>query len=151
MAIGGTLESDPYRLPTAMIEVVLRELGWQATSLGTRLPATTIAEAVRDNRPRLLWISVSCIESVPAFLEEYAHLHRVATEIGAAVVVGGRALTAEVRQQMAYSAYCDTLRHLVTFAASQSFVEAGRNPRRNPMGQCLIEDLTSDNLMTECT
>jgi excisionase family DNA binding protein len=118
IAIGGSLESDPYRLPTAMVEVVLRELGWQAMSLGTRLPATTIADALRDIRPRLLWISVSCVESVSAFLEEYAHLHRVATENGSAVVVGGRALTTEVRQQMAYSAYCDTLRHLVAFAAS---------------------------------
>jgi excisionase family DNA binding protein len=117
-AIGGTLECDPYRLPTAMIEVVLRELGWQATSLGTQLPAATLAEAVRDDLPKLLWISVSCIESVPAFLEEYARLYHAAAETGAAVVVGGRALTAEVRQQMTYSAYCDKLNHLVTFAST---------------------------------
>jgi excisionase family DNA binding protein len=118
IAIGGSLESDPYRLPTAMVELVLREIGWQATSLGTRLPAATIADALRDIRPRLLWISVSSIESVSAFLDDYAHLQRVATENGAAVVVGGRELTAELRQQMTYSAYCDTLRHLVAFAAS---------------------------------
>lgn len=118
VAIGGSLEWDPYRLPTAMIEVVMREVGWNATSLGTQLPAATISEAVRDNRPRLLWVSVSCLDSAPAFLEEYAHLHRAAIDTGAAVVVGGRALTAEIRQEMAYSSYCDTLRHLVTFANS---------------------------------
>jgi excisionase family DNA binding protein len=117
-AVGGTLECDPYQLPTAMIEVVLRELGWQAASLGTQLPAVTLADAVRDNRPRLLWVSVSWIESIPAFLDEYAGLYRAATETGAAVVVGGRALTAEIRQQMTYAAYCDTLRHLVTFASA---------------------------------
>ena len=130
VAIGGSLACDPYRLPTAMIEIVMRELGWRATSLGTRLPAATIAEAVRDNRPRWLWISVSCIESIPVFLNEYAHLHGVATETGAAVVVGGRALTPEIRQQMAYSAFCDTLRHLVTFAASLTLFEAERNPEK---------------------
>lgn len=119
VAIGGTLICDPYRLPNAMIELVLREQGWQATSLGTSLPVATISEAVRDSRPRLLWLSVSCIDSIPTFLEDYAHLHRVAAETGTAVVVGGRALTSEIRQQMAYSAFCDTLRHLVTFAASQ--------------------------------
>jgi len=119
-AIGGSLEGDPYRLPTAMIEVVMRELGWQSTSLGSRLPAATIADAVRDIRPRMLWISVSSVDSAPTFLEEYANLHRVATDTGTAVVVGGRALSADLRQQMAYSAYCDTLRHLVTFAASLS-------------------------------
>lgn len=74
LAVGGTLECDPYRRPTAMIEIVLRERGWQATSLGTQLPAATLAEAVRDNRPRLLWVSVSCIESIPVFLEDYARL-----------------------------------------------------------------------------
>ena len=126
-AVGGTLECDPYRLPTAMIEVVLRERGWQATSLGTQLPATTLAEAVRDNRPRLLWVSVSCIESNSVFLEEYARLYQAATEVGAAIVVGGRALTAELRQQMAYSAYCDTLKHLVTFAATLTSTAAQHN------------------------
>lgn len=128
-AVGGTLECDPYRLPTAMIEVVLRELGWQATSLGTQLPATTLADAVRDNRPRLLWVSVSCIESIPAFLDEYSGLYRAATETGAAVVVGGRALTAEIRQQMTYAAYCDTLRHLVAFAASLAAMDERQNPQ----------------------
>jgi len=118
VAMGGTLECDPYRLPTAMIELVLRELGWQATSLGTQLPIATLTEAVRDNRPKLLWISVSCIDSASAFLEAYAQLHRAAVAAGAAVAVGGRALTAEIRAQMDYSAYCDTLKHLVAFAAA---------------------------------
>lgn len=127
IAIGGTLSCDPYRLPNAMIELVLRELGWQATSLGTSLPTATIGEAVLDSSPRLLWLSVSYIESVPTFLEEYAHLYRIATETVAALVVGGRALTAEIRQQMAYAAYCDTLRHLATFASSLVSMDVKRS------------------------
>jgi methanogenic corrinoid protein MtbC1 len=119
VAVGATLVCDPYQLPNTMIELALRELGWQATSLGTSLPAATIAEAVRDSRPRLLWLSISSIESVSTFLADYADLYRIASQNGASVVVGGRGLLAEIRQQMAYSAYCDTLRHLVTFAASQ--------------------------------
>ncbi len=112
VAIGGSLSCDPYRLPNSRIELVLRELGWQATSLGTSLPTATIGEAVRDSRLRLLWLSVSYIESVPTLLAEHAHLHRIATDTGAAVVVGGRALTAEIRQQMAYSAYARELLRL---------------------------------------
>lgn len=126
-AIGGTLEADPYRLPTLMIELVLRELGWHATSLGSHLPASTLIEAVTDIRPKLLWISVSSMDSVPAFLEEYARLQIVAAEIGTAVVVGGRALAKEARQKMAYSAYCDTLKHLVTFASSVSLPAPARS------------------------
>jgi MerR family transcriptional regulator, light-induced transcriptional regulator len=119
-AIGGSLEHDPYRLPTTMVEISLREIGWRASSFGTRLPADTLAEALRESRPELLWISVSHIESLRQFLDDYARLYATATELGAAVVVGGRALTEEIRQQMDYSAYCDTLRHLVTFATTLS-------------------------------
>jgi methanogenic corrinoid protein MtbC1 len=118
VAIGGALEHDPYRLPTTMVEVALREAGWRAASLGTLLPAATLIEAVRENRPQLLWLSVSSIASVPEFVEEYAQLHETAAKLGTAVAVGGRALTEEIRQQMTYSAYCDTLRHLVTFVAT---------------------------------
>ena len=103
-----------------MVETVLAEAGWRATSCGTMLPAATLGEAVRENRPQLLWISVSTIESVPEFLAEYGRLYETAAELGTAVVVGGRALTEEIRQQMAYSAFCDTLRHLVTFVDTLS-------------------------------
>jgi excisionase family DNA binding protein len=140
-AIGGTLGSDPYRLPTSMIELVLRELGWQAHSLGTQLPAITIAEALLDTQPRLLWISVSCMESVSAFLAEYAQLQSVAAEAGTAVVVGGRALTAGIRQQMSYSAYCDTLRHLASFASS--LVAIDNNSRSTKKANA--SDLKSDS------
>jgi methanogenic corrinoid protein MtbC1 len=117
-ALGGTIEGDPYGLPTTMVELALHEIGWRATSLGTMLPLATLAEALRENQPELLWISVSAIQSLPEFLDEYGRLQQVATGLGTAVAVGGRALTADVRQQMTYSAYCDTLRHLVTFAHS---------------------------------
>ena len=118
LAIGGTLEHDFYQLPTNMVEIVLAEAGWRATSYGSMLPAATLGQAVLDSRPQLLWISVSCIESIPEFLAEYGRLYQTAADAGTAVVVGGRALTEEIRQQMVYSAFCDNLRHLVTFAAT---------------------------------
>ena len=71
-----------------------------------------------ENQPNLLWISVSTIRSIPEFLDQYGRLQEVAARQGTAIAVGGRALTSDVRQQMTYSAYCDTLRHLVTFANS---------------------------------
>jgi len=82
------------------------------------LPVDTLVEALRENRPHMLWISVSTIKSTSEFLDEYGRLQEVATAQGTAIAVGGRALTDQVRQQMTYSAYCDTLRHLVTFANS---------------------------------
>jgi hypothetical protein len=48
--------------------------------------------------------------------------------MGIAVVVGGRALTEEVRAQMPYTAFGDGLTHLVEFA--RSLQPAARRPRR---------------------
>jgi methanogenic corrinoid protein MtbC1 len=115
-AIGGTLESDPYTLPTTMAEVSLREAGWLAESHGPGNPAATLCAAIRQKRPRLFWLSVSTFESARLFLSEFHDIHETATAVGAAIVVGGRALTDEIRREMSYSAYCDNLRHLVSFA-----------------------------------
>lgn len=129
LALGGALEHDPYSLPTTMIEIALREAGWRATSLGTMLPATTLVEAVRKNQPELLWVSVSSIGSPDEFLAGYARLYETAAALGTAVAVGGRALTEEIRQRMDYSAYCDTLRHLVGFVDTLGRRERARRQK----------------------
>lgn len=117
-AIGATTEGDPYTLPTTLIELVLREAGWRADSYGPNHPFETLARAIQQSKPRLLWLSVSTIPSVDDFLTRYATLYETATAAGVAIVVGGRALTTEIRSQMTYAAYCDQFRHLVSYAAS---------------------------------
>jgi len=125
LAIGGTLAHDPYKLATTMVEVALREAGWRAESYGTLLPAATLCEAVRDTRPRLVWLSVSTIDSPAEFLADYAELYETAAQHDAALAVGGRALDGPLRHQMRYSAFCDTLRHLVTFVNTLATAAAG--------------------------
>jgi MerR family transcriptional regulator, light-induced transcriptional regulator len=114
-AIGGTVEGDPYQLATTMSELILREAGWNASSLGDNLPFSTLAAAIRDNRPRIFWLSCSHLENVDRFLAGYEALY---DEFGfeVAFVVGGRALSEEIRQQMKYASFCDTMQHLESFA-----------------------------------
>ena len=115
-AVGGTIEGDLYEMPSTMVEMVLREAGFQATFLGTSLPIASLARAVKETRPRLFWLSVS---HIPDGFDLAAAVRVVAdacNDIGAALVVGGRALTSELRQQMTYSAFCDTMQHLESFA-----------------------------------
>ncbi|MBX7168452.1 MAG: B12-binding domain-containing protein [Pirellulales bacterium] len=114
-AIGGTLEGDTYRLPTAVVEIALREAGWQAESYGVELPLETIAAAIEKVRPKLVWISVSGVVSDQDFVARYRRLFQCARLHGAAVVIGGRELTPQLRNQIEYAAYCDNLRHLVAF------------------------------------
>lgn len=115
LALGGTIAGDPYRLPTTLVELVLRQLGWRAESLGPDHPADTLLAALRTRKPRVLWLSVSWMRSREAFVAEYNRIFEAAHPMGVAVVVGGNALTEAVREEIRYAAYCDTLSHLQTF------------------------------------
>lgn len=115
-AIGGTIEGDLYTLPTTMAELVLRESGFDATSLGTSIPFASLTKAIDETRPDVFWLSVSHIPQENEFVPQFAALSQACASVGTALVVGGRALTADLRQHMAYSAFCDTMQHLEGFA-----------------------------------
>jgi len=118
LAIGGTWEGDPYQLPTSLIELTLRESGWQATNLGAALPFATLEAALTKSRPRLFWLSVSVVPDEDRFVEQYSHFFEVAEAQQTAVAVGGRVLTERLRDRISYSGYCDNLQSLESFAAS---------------------------------
>ena len=114
-AIGGSIEGDPYMLPTAMVETVLLQNGWVSQSLGSNLPFDTIRAAVEELQPSLMWLSISHIENERRFLDRYsAFLDSVNPSVP--LVVGGRVLTESLRRKMRYTAYCDNLQHLEAFA-----------------------------------
>ena len=116
VAMGGTLDGDPYTLAACMSELVLRDCGWRASSLGHMLPIETLHRALERDRPRLLWISVTSIRDVDQFIASFNVLFDTATSFGSAIVVGGQALTPEIRRRLRYTTYCDTFRHLESFA-----------------------------------
>lgn len=124
LAEGGTLDGDPYTLASSMAELVLRDNGWNAVSLGNRLPFATLHAALTKTQPRLLWLSVSTIRDENRFTEEINGLFDQATQAGAALVLGGVALTEEVRRRIRFSVYCDTYQHLEAF--SQTLLGAGK-------------------------
>jgi methanogenic corrinoid protein MtbC1 len=114
--VGGTIEGDLYEMPSTMVEMVLREAGFQATFLGNSLPIASLARAVKETRPRLFWLSVSHIPDGFDLPAGFRVVVDACNDVGAALVVGGRALTSELRQQVTYSAFCDTMQHLESFA-----------------------------------
>lgn len=114
-AIGGAPVGDQYDLPTQMAELVLRDSGWNAVSLGNNLPFASFAAAIRLHRPRLFWLSCSHIADEATFLQGYQELYdEFGTEV--AIVVGGRALHESLRKEMTYAAFCDGMQHLAAFA-----------------------------------
>jgi methanogenic corrinoid protein MtbC1 len=127
LAIGGAATGDQYSLGTAMAELVLRDAKWNAVSLGDNLPFETLAQAIRDQRPKLFWLSCSHIADETAFLAGYRELY---DDFGmeVAFVVGGYALTESIRQQMKYSAYCDNMQHFEGFAQTLCGVIEKKSP-----------------------
>lgn len=123
VAIGATVEGDPYSLPGLLAELVLLELGWQARFLGSGLPYDTIVQAVEDLSPRMLWLSVSSLVDKDQFVRNYRRLYDVCLSQQCAVVVGGRALTESLRRKIQYASYGDNLKHLRAFAKSQYLVK----------------------------
>lgn len=118
VATGATLTGDPYSLAGLMGELVLLELGWKATFLGSQLPHSTMEQAVQDLKPDILWLSVSSVQDPEAFIEANARLHALCLERRCALVTGGCALTETLRPRMKYASYGDTLQHLGDFAQS---------------------------------
>ncbi len=116
IAVGGTVDGDPYTLASSMVELVLRDLGWRASSLGNMLPFSSLTHALCDTRPKLFWLSVSSIRDLDQFLDEFERLSTLAFENQVTLVVGGKALTDDVRKQMKYSAFCDNFQHLAAIA-----------------------------------
>ena len=115
-AIGGTMHGDQTTIPTIMAELVLKDAGWQAMSLGTSLPTESLIKAMDESHAQLFWVSATHIHDEAAFVLEFAKISAAATQRGIALVIGGRALNESLRRELSYSSFCDTMQHLDQFA-----------------------------------
>ena len=115
LAMGGTPAGDQYQLPNHLVEMVFREQGWRTACLGSNIPFSNLLSAARKHMPKIFWLSVSHVENSESFLLEFADFAKRLPK-GIALVLGGCAMTDDLRPKMAYSAYCDGMRQLAAFA-----------------------------------
>ena len=116
LALGAAPEGDPYTLPGLMAEIAVREVGWDVHNLGGDLPLRSLAAATRKHRPKLIYLSASRIVDRARFLNDYAYFYEAANQVGAAVILGGRALDPELRSRLVYASFGDRIAHLSEFA-----------------------------------
>jgi len=115
VALGATPTGDQYRIPTQMVELVLQEAGWSATSLGSVLPLETLQVAIGRHQPLLFWLSVTHLEDEAAFVAEFKEFQqKVPNETH--LVIGGQALTESLLEQLQPVEYCKDLKQLKDFA-----------------------------------
>jgi excisionase family DNA binding protein len=116
VAVGATPQGDPYLLATLLAQMVLLDAGWEAVNLGPNTPLPSLTRAMRELRPRLIWLSVSHLEKSDEFLRAYREFYHAADQMGVAVAVGGQALVESIRSAMPYTTHGDGLKHLAAFA-----------------------------------
>jgi MerR family transcriptional regulator, light-induced transcriptional regulator len=127
-ALGATTEGDPYVMAGLLGELVLREIGWKVRNLGVNLPMRSLAHAAIHHRPRLIFLSVSYLKNEDQFVREYRSFYEEATSVGAAVIVGGQALGAELRSRLIYASYGERMAHLSEFARRLSPLDVTAGP-----------------------
>ena len=118
VAVGGGPEGDPYLLANLLAELVLLDAGWSVVNFGSNTPLASFRRALTEFRPRLLWLSISHLDSTETFAREYRKLYQDSVRSGTAVAVGGRALTEDVRAGLPYTTHGDRMSHLSAFAHS---------------------------------
>ena len=116
-AIGGALEHDHYQIPTIAVQLTLISMGWSATSYGTNLPLSTLAEAARVRAPDLLWISISHVQDAQQLIENLSHYGGL-IPVQTRLVIGGSALSHDLRRQVKNAICCDNLSHIAALVRS---------------------------------
>jgi MerR family transcriptional regulator, light-induced transcriptional regulator len=97
VAVGASVQGDPYMLPTAIASLVLSVDGFRPFNLGADLPPAALVAAVERRKPKLVWLSASVLDAEGS---SRASLDVIASKLsrkGFAVVVGGRAAPPRVK------------------------------------------------------
>jgi excisionase family DNA binding protein len=115
-AIVASSQGDLYSLPILLAELTLRELGWEVINLGPNLPLESMANAIQVHRPRLVGLCVAHLVDPVQFIQAFTCVNAKAAQIGTAIMLGGRGLTREVREQLVSCVFGDRMAHLAELA-----------------------------------
>ena len=117
-AICTTLKDDYYEIPLGMVATTLREAQVKVEKIGVNVPRFSIEKAVEEIRPRLVCISTSFVKLEEEFLNDMKILHQKVKLMGATLIIGGQALSDELRQHLSYDIHCDNLSRLTSFVST---------------------------------
>lgn len=89
-AIGGAPSGDPYIIPSLTAAIVLESNGFRTQNLGPDLPLASLATAAEQLKPLVVWLSLSGMAPPPGTVGDVEVLAGRLSELGVALVVGGR-------------------------------------------------------------
>lgn len=115
-ALGCASEGDQYCLGSTMAELVLRDAGWRAYSLGENIPMDSLATAIEHHKPKIVWISCSFIADEAVFVDRLNALCDRFHPTGTLFAVGGQALHDQLVKQLKIDLYGRSMQEIFEFA-----------------------------------
>ncbi len=136
LAIGGCIALDNYLISNYLAEMVLIDQGWKTMNLGPNTPVISFLEAIEEYQPKLIWMSVSHVQNAEEFKLDNKRLFDCASRSGTILVLGGQAITPELRKSLSFHFCGDSLGQLSRFTktliTSPALPSRGRPPlKRN--------------------
>lgn len=89
-AIGAAMSGDMYLLPTLIASLVMHQTGFNEINLGPNTPLDVLADAVIDETPQLVWLSIAEPFRSHSQAAEVLKLAEVAEQHKTTLVIGGR-------------------------------------------------------------
>ena len=116
VAIGASFENNEYQLATLGVELCLKNSGWHATSLGANIPINSLLQAVQDIEPSFVWISATSIPDPGSFVSKVNTFSEKVTTASTKVLLGGQAVTSDIRKRLKSVLYCENFAQLILLA-----------------------------------
>jgi excisionase family DNA binding protein len=133
LALGAAPEGDWTLLPSLLAELILLDLGWQVVNLGPNTPWESLAKAIGELQPKLVWVSASHCPDAAGLPGRLQALIRQVQRLGGTVILGGRGFPPEVKAQFPAELFGERLSDLARLARTLHPLPApprrGRPPR----------------------
>lgn len=114
-ALGCAVGNEQHRLVSKMIALVFRSVGIPSLCLGARVPVASLLKASNAYHPRILWVTYTTLEDLDQAKRDNRTIYQSLSS-DQSLVIGGRALTEDVRRGMNFDFFGDSLTHLEHYA-----------------------------------
>lgn len=116
IAVGGAPANDPYLLPSLLAAATLQEVGYHSVNLGPQTPTSALEQAIIALSPRLVWLSISTLQTPAARERELGELVTFLERRQTPLVIGGRALAHNFPNAQANLHVAGTMTELAAYA-----------------------------------
>ena len=121
LAIGASVEGDPYSLPLYLGELTLRELGWNVRNLGVNLPLGSLAKAILRYKPRLVFVCLNGDTGISddVLISQFGEIEQAISTsdgLGTRILLGGRAIPSKIRESLTRIQLGDSMADLANLA-----------------------------------